>query len=201
MLLLRKAASLGVVRAQLQLGDLYLAGRGGVAADRDEAFRWYAVAARGGDAEALYQLGKCHRRGLGAPPDAAAALLCWTRAAAAGHGRARKRAGKLAADQECAAAARRVAASIWHAVFPRKADDAAAPALYAPLADGSRSPLYDEEGFFGLAAADDDTDSDASAYVPPRPGLVGAADPPPAAVFRGNRRLTGPNPFVDGETL
>lgn len=83
---LEKAASLGVVKAQTQLAYLYSTGRGGAARDEAEALRWYAEAAEGGDAEALYKLGVRLR-----DKDYEKALQYWERAAAAGHVKAAER--------------------------------------------------------------------------------------------------------------
>lgn len=97
LLLLRKSASLGVVRAQLQLAKLYATGRGGVKRDADEAFRWYSEAAAQNDPEALYSLG-CIYADTGAPdakPDDSEALWCFFRAAKLGRTDAQQAAERI----------------------------------------------------------------------------------------------------------
>lgn len=92
LLLLRKSASLGVPRAQIQLANLYASGKGGVKTDHDEAFRWYSEAATHNEPEALYELGNIYAE-RGAPdadrPDQSEALWCYFRASKLGHEKAR----------------------------------------------------------------------------------------------------------------
>lgn len=97
LLLLRKSASLGVVRAQLQLAKLYATGRGGVKCDADETFRWYSEAATQNDPEALYRLG-CIYADTGAPdgqPDDSEALWYFFRAAKLGRTDAQQAAERI----------------------------------------------------------------------------------------------------------
>ena len=84
--LLRKAAFLDVVKAQVALGHLYRQGSSSVARNDDEAFRWYEKAALiRRDPEALYQLGKYHRDGTPArAADVTKARECFEAAAAIG---------------------------------------------------------------------------------------------------------------------
>jgi len=196
-LLLRKAASLGVVRAQLALGGLYLRGRGGVAADGDEAFRWFSHAAKQRDADALYELGKCHAAGVGTDRDAAAARWCWRRAARAGHARAAVKLDALEADRARAAAARRAVNAVRRAVARRGPPDAGD--AYAPLGDQPDAPLSPLRPSPDARLIDYPPPDDAAAAPPPPVAAPWESPPPPAAVFAGRRRLDAPspNPFVD----
>ena len=192
LLLLRKAAGLGVVRAQTALASLYLTGRGGVARDDDEAFRWFSEAAQRGDTEALYQLGKCHRNGFGVAADDHAALWCWTRAANDGHARARDQAKRLIADGEAASRRESMLRSVRDALFPPKKDDAAYEELESPCL-GVHAALQPED--------DDELDL-RPGYAPPAPPAAPLAVPPtPPAVFRGRKPRSEPaattNPFLD----
>ncbi|KAJ8611881.1 hypothetical protein CTAYLR_005807 [Chrysophaeum taylorii] len=88
LLLLRKSANLGVVRAQLQLARLYSTGRGGVKRDEDEAVRWYCQAAKLGSADAFYELGLLY--------DKHEQLWCFFKAAKLGHAKAQDLVSELA---------------------------------------------------------------------------------------------------------
>lgn len=85
----RRAAALGLPRAQHNLGYLYAQGRG-VGEDAGMAVRWYREAAARGYLPAITSLGLAYRegRGLSVDPDRGLALL--QRAASAGDERAAK---------------------------------------------------------------------------------------------------------------
>jgi len=81
---LRDRAVQGSIDAQVGWARRLLHGAG-VARDLEAAFRWFATAARSGDAEALNMVGRCHELGWGVPIDPAQAAEWFTRAAAKGH--------------------------------------------------------------------------------------------------------------------
>lgn len=56
----------GDTRAQLEMGMMHLNGEGGVAKSYAEALKWLELAAKGGEAEARYNLGIMYKSGLGA---------------------------------------------------------------------------------------------------------------------------------------
>ncbi len=76
-----KAASLGMVRAQLQLAMLYRDGDGGPE-DSAEAVRWFKKAAEQGDADAQNEMGVIYWRGEGVDKDRVKAGTWFERAAA-----------------------------------------------------------------------------------------------------------------------
>jgi len=73
----------GGAQAQLDLGDLYLSGRG-VPQDFDEAASWYRKSAEQGNAHAQTKLGYAYAKGLGVDKDAASALTWFRKAAGQG---------------------------------------------------------------------------------------------------------------------
>ncbi|MEZ5863215.1 MAG: tetratricopeptide repeat protein [Geminicoccaceae bacterium] len=77
---LLRAAEAGDPKAQFDLADRYLDGRG-VAADDEAAARWFLTAAEGGYAPAQYNMSLLYLMGRGVAPDEAAALR-WLRASA-----------------------------------------------------------------------------------------------------------------------
>ena len=83
--LFERAAAAGHIRAQINLGILYLAGRG-VPRDVVLARSWLEKAARSDDAQALYALGRAMSDGMGqAAPDSIRAANLYHRAAEKGH--------------------------------------------------------------------------------------------------------------------
>ncbi|KAJ1455025.1 hypothetical protein M885DRAFT_520957 [Pelagophyceae sp. CCMP2097] len=192
--LLRKAASLGVVRAQAQLGSLYATGRGGVKRDDEEAMRWFTAAAQTGDAESLYALGTLCHLGLGTQQDDAAALWHWTKAANMGHHKAQDKARELVAANDAAARRRAFAQSIWDAVVgkherpdyselltPMTGIDPTESALFGGEARPGPDAPYDPPAFQQPAATP--TSVDLKAGPTPRrddvhPGRAAPYDPP-----------------------
>ncbi len=80
----RRAASLGLVQAQLALGDFYELGQGGEK-DYAEAFRWFHAAAAQGDARGLFRVGVFHDFGRASvAPDATIAAQWYAQAAKRG---------------------------------------------------------------------------------------------------------------------
>jgi TPR repeat protein len=78
---LRKLAVEGSVDAQLGWARILLHGFGGVERDQEAAYRWFVIAARGGDAEAQNMVGRCYEIGWGVAPDPEEAVR-WFRLAA-----------------------------------------------------------------------------------------------------------------------
>lgn len=81
---LRRRAIEGSVDAQIGWARRLLHGAG-VARDPEAALRWFRIAARSGDAEALNMVGRCFELGWGAPVDLAEAADWYRRAADKGH--------------------------------------------------------------------------------------------------------------------
>jgi len=77
----------GELRAQYNLGDLYLRGEG-VPHDESTAFAWFHKAALGGHAEARIMLGSMYAAGRGTPADSAAAYMWLSLAVLQGDSRA-----------------------------------------------------------------------------------------------------------------
>lgn len=85
MLWLRRAAEGGLLKAQTDLGGIYLeGGKGGVQPDGREALRWFTAAAEQGSLEAQYYRGLILSRGMDVPADQAQAEQCWRLAAEGG---------------------------------------------------------------------------------------------------------------------
>lgn len=77
---LRRLAVQGQVDAQIGWARFLLHGHE-VAKDEEAAYRWFKIAARGGDAEALNMVGRCYECGWGVPQDPEEAVR-WFRYAA-----------------------------------------------------------------------------------------------------------------------
>lgn len=81
---LRRRAVEGAVEAQIGWALSLLNGHG-VARDPEAAVRWFRLAARDGDADALNMLGRCYELGQGVAADLAEAAGWYRRAADKGH--------------------------------------------------------------------------------------------------------------------
>lgn len=92
---LNRAAEGGLLKAQLDLGGIYLEGGKGVPADPGKAFEWFRRAAAQGSAEAEFYLGHILYNGLGRPADKTAAVSHWRKAAESGIGEAQYRLAHL----------------------------------------------------------------------------------------------------------
>lgn len=75
----------GVPEAQHDLAAIYTAGHGGVKQDYERAAFWFEQAARGGVANAAYNLGVLNHQGLKGEKNIAKAIEWYRRAAALGH--------------------------------------------------------------------------------------------------------------------
>jgi localization factor PodJL len=78
---IRKAANLGLPRAQFYLGKMYEMGEGGVKKDLVEARRWTERAASAGDPRAMHNLALFYFKGEGGPKNSTSAAS-WFRKAA-----------------------------------------------------------------------------------------------------------------------
>lgn len=78
---LQKAAAAGNAQAQYALGDVFYYGQYDTNPDYDQAFKWYAAAARQGHASAQWRLGVMYEYGFGTKLDYAIALE-WYKASA-----------------------------------------------------------------------------------------------------------------------
>lgn len=90
--LLHRAADTGNVQAQNAWGSFLVTRAAGEVQDTNEvarimsvAYDYFKKAAGSGDANGLYNLGMCHARGLGTPPDDQSAFNCFRTAAEKGH--------------------------------------------------------------------------------------------------------------------
>lgn len=90
----RRAADLGHVLAQHNLGNLHRAGRG-VPQDDGEAVRWWRRAADAGDAIPMVRLGEAFEHGRGVAKDLAEAQRWYSRAAARGNRQAAEALARL----------------------------------------------------------------------------------------------------------
>ena len=93
----RLAAEQGKASAQLNLGVMYAAGRGGLEDDA-EAVRWYRLAAEQGQADAQYLLGLMYGTGEGVLKDSVLAHMWFNIAGANGNASARKLRDSLERD-------------------------------------------------------------------------------------------------------
>ncbi len=101
---LRKAAEGGLLRAQLDLGGIYMAGGKGVKPDGAQAMRWFALAAEQGSVEAHLFMGLLLYHGTGVAEDREAALAHWRTAAEGGVAEAQYRLGHVLAQKSETAA-------------------------------------------------------------------------------------------------
>ena len=86
----KRAAELGDVKAQFNLGWVYGNGQG-VAKDEAEAVKWYRKAAEQGDAKAQFNLGLMYANGQGVAKDDSEATKWFRKAAEQGNKNAPKR--------------------------------------------------------------------------------------------------------------
>jgi len=80
----RREALAGDAGAQLTLGLMLLDGHG-VPRDTGAAFRWFQIAARSGNRDAINLMGRCHELGWGTSVNLALAAQCYRAAAEAKH--------------------------------------------------------------------------------------------------------------------
>lgn len=107
--LYRRAADAAQPRAQFKVGHFHDFGRGGLRKDPAEAARWYALAAKQGNADGQYNLGVAYHVGDGVEKDHARAFELFTQAAAQDHGGAQNALGIMYLNGHHVAADRAVA--------------------------------------------------------------------------------------------
>jgi len=93
-----KAATAGVVKAQVEIANRYDVGRNGVEQDRAQALDWYRKAAVQGDANAQFSIGFIYAHGLGVQQDYAQALDWYKKAADQGEATAQVNVGRMYAE-------------------------------------------------------------------------------------------------------
>ena len=79
-----KAAELGHLKAQVQVGICYASGYS-VKADKAEAIKWYEKAAKQGEFQALYMLGESYKEGNGVPQNFVEAYKWYSLATSVGN--------------------------------------------------------------------------------------------------------------------
>ncbi len=112
--LVESAAKYGLVTAQLTWARMLLEGHG-VPRDPASAYRWFAVAAESGDAEALNMVGRCHEHGWGVPADRKQAASHYRQAARCNFAWAQYNLGQLLLSGEPTPTERREGLG-WHLV-------------------------------------------------------------------------------------
>lgn len=75
----------GIPEAQHDMGAIYVSGHNNVKRDLDRAILWFSEASNNGIANATYNLGVLHHRGLGVPKDVSKAMALYEKAAEQGH--------------------------------------------------------------------------------------------------------------------
>ena len=97
---MRKSAEAGYLRAQLDLGGLYMYGGKGIEKDAGKALAWFSRAVDQGFIEAETSIGDILYRGEGVARDVQGALAHWRRAAEAGVADAQFRLGDFLMQSE-----------------------------------------------------------------------------------------------------
>ena len=92
----KRAAELGVVKAQCNLGVCLINGIG-CEGNAKEAVAWFRKAARRGDEKAMFNLWECYRDGEGVRKSKSLGLSWLRKAAEQGHATAERFLGKLSA--------------------------------------------------------------------------------------------------------
>ncbi|SFN79929.1 localization factor PodJL [Bradyrhizobium sp. Ghvi] len=156
---LRTAAMKGDATAAFEIGVRFAEGKG-VAANYDEAAKWYDRAAQAGVVPATFRLGTLYEKGLGVKKDADIARRYYTQAAERGNAKAMHNLAVLDADGGGHGANYKSAAQ-W---FRKAADRGVADSqfnlgiLYA-RGIGVEQNLAESYKWFSLAAAQGDADS------------------------------------------
>lgn len=157
--LLRTAAMKGDAAAAFEIGMRFAEGKG-VAANYDEAAKWYDRAAQAGVVPATFRLGTLYEKGLGVKKDADIARRYYTQAAERGNAKAMHNLAVLDADGGGRGANYKSAAQ-W---FRKAADRGVADSqfnlgiLYA-RGIGVEQNLAESYKWFSLAAAQGDGDA------------------------------------------
>lgn len=156
---LRTAAMKGDATAAYEIGVRFAEGKG-IAANYDEAAKWYDRAAQAGVVPAIFRLGTLYEKGLGVKKDADIARRYYTQAAERGNAKAMHNLAVLDADGGGRGANYKSAAQ-W---FRKAADRGVADSqfnlgiLYA-RGIGVEQNLAESYKWFSLAAAQGDADA------------------------------------------
>jgi localization factor PodJL len=156
---LRTAAMKGDATAAYEIGVRFAEGKG-VAANYDEAAKWYDRAAQAGVVPATFRLGTLYEKGLGVKKDADVARRYYTQAAERGNAKAMHNLAVLDADGG-GRGANYKSAALW---FRKAADRGVADSqfnlgiLYA-RGIGVEQNLAESYKWFTLAAAQGDADA------------------------------------------
>ncbi|MCK1678022.1 SEL1-like repeat protein [Bradyrhizobium sp. 147] len=156
---LRTAAMKGDATAAYEIGVRFAEGKG-VAANYDEAAKWYDRAAQAGVVPATFRLGTLYEKGLGVKKDADIARRYYTQAAERGNAKAMHNLAVLDADGG-GGGANYKSAALW---FRKAADRGVADSqfnlgiLYA-RGIGVEQNLAESYKWFSLAAAQGDADA------------------------------------------
>lgn len=156
---LADAAASGNPQALFEIGTRFTEGHG-VAADPQEAARWYRMAADRGYPPALYRLGRLYEKGNGVARDLAAAQRLYEAAARAGHAGAMHNLAVLHASGatgsvDYAAAVHWFAEAAEHGV----ADSQFNLAILYARGNGTAQNLPESYTWFAIAAAGGDSDA------------------------------------------
>ncbi len=197
---LRTAAMKGDATAAYEIGVRFAEGKG-VAANYDEAAKWYDRAAQAGVVPATFRLGTLYEKGLGVKKDADIARRYYTQAAERGNAKAMHNLAVLDADGGGRGANYKSAAQ-W---FRKAADRGVADSqfnlgiLYA-RGIGVEQNLAESYKWFTLAAAQGDADCGDQARrrrQAPRPAIARrrqARDPDLQRRAAARRRRQRPDP-------
>jgi localization factor PodJL len=156
---LRGAALKGDATAAYEIGVRFAEGKG-IAANYDEAAKWYDRAAQAGVVPAVFRLGTLYEKGLGVKKDADIARRYYTQAAERGNAKAMHNLAVLDADGGGRGANYKSAAQ-W---FRKAADRGVADSQYNlgilhARGIGAEQNLAESYKWFSLAAAQGDSDA------------------------------------------
>ncbi len=156
---LRTAASKGDPAAAFEIGVRYSEGRG-VAANYEEAAKWYARASDGGIVPATFRLGALYEKGLGTKKDVEAARRYYMQAAERGSAKAMHNLAVLDADGGSSGPNYKGAAQWFRKAAERGVADSQfnLAVLYA-RGIGVEQNLAESFKWFSLAAAQGDAES------------------------------------------
>lgn len=174
---LRKAANLGLPKAQFVLAKMYEMGEGGLKKDPTEARRWYERAAQGGDASAMHNVGLFASRGQGGPQNWTTAANWFRKAAEAGLVDSQFNMGRLY-EKGTGVAQNPAEAYRWYLIAARAGDGEArtqATRLRGQLTpESQRIAERSAESFRSRLAAAPRTTQVATAAAAPSAGMVTA---------------------------
>ncbi|MBB1091827.1 SEL1-like repeat protein [Rhodopseudomonas palustris] len=156
---LRKAALKGDAAAAFEIGNRYADGKG-IAANFEEAAKWYGRAAQAGIVPAMFRMGTLNEKGLGLKKDLDTARRYYVQAADRGNAKAMHNLAVLDADGGSKGANYKAAAEWFRKAAERGVADSQfnLGILYA-RGIGVEQNLAESFKWFSLAAAQGDSDS------------------------------------------